>query len=267
MTPVPWQNPSVIMLPLGQRLSLPIKKTIPNWPKFCFWILWREISAKRKEDWPLAEGRRVGEKPHWPSTPTNARLLAGQKCEETPCMKEGGTKSHKLVYATQVYLLYIRTAIVKSFHTCQPKSRFLAYSSNIWLPSTYLHFIEPFSPYVMEETARYTSSSQASSPFCKWISPGAPKEKAHATQNKIPRDLSPINGWAFPGSGRLGPAPAFGLAPWTWWRGICVYGPAVASRSPALYRSPQHEISRYLFCVCRSPGDQTPSNRETKKKE
>ena len=60
----PWQNPSVIMLPLGQRLSLPIKKTIPNWPKFCFWILWREISAKRKEDWPLAEGRRVGEKPH-----------------------------------------------------------------------------------------------------------------------------------------------------------------------------------------------------------
>ena len=103
------------MLPLGQRLSLPIKKTIPNWPKFCFWILWREISAKRKEDWPLAEGRRVGEKPHWPSTPTNARLLAGQKCEETPCMKEGGTKSHKLVYATQVYLLYIRTAIVKSF--------------------------------------------------------------------------------------------------------------------------------------------------------
>ena len=146
MTPVPWQNLSMIMIPPGQRLSLPIKKTIPNWPKFWFWILWREISAKRKEDWPLAEGRRVGEKPHWPSTPTNARLLAGQKCEETPCMKEGGTKSHKLVYATQVYLLYIRTAIVKSFHTCQPKSRFLAYSSNFWLPSTYLHFIEPFFP-------------------------------------------------------------------------------------------------------------------------
>ena len=134
------------MIPLGQRLSLPIKKTIHNWPKFYFWILWRGISAKRKEYRPSAEGRRVGEKPHWPPTSKNARLLAGQKCEETPCMREGETERYILAYATQVYFFYIQTANVESFHNRKPEIRFLAYSSNVWLPSTYLHFIEPFFP-------------------------------------------------------------------------------------------------------------------------
>jgi len=134
MTPVPWQSLLIITTPPGQRLSSLTRKTTHNWPKFCFWIPWRGISAKRKEERPSVEGRRAGEKSHRTSTATNARVLAGRKCEETPRMREGETEHCKFVCAIQVCLLFTRTAIVVFFPSLVLQMNFCTTRKSPWNP-------------------------------------------------------------------------------------------------------------------------------------
>ena len=131
MTPVPWQNLSMIMIPSGQRLSLPIKKTIHNWPKFCFWILWR--GDKRKEERISALGRRQEGRRKTSLTPNLEKRQTPRRSEmqRDPLHERRGNRELYIGLRHPGLFFYIQTANVESFHNRKPEIRFLAYSSNV----------------------------------------------------------------------------------------------------------------------------------------
>ena len=125
---------------------------------------------KRKEERISALGRRQEDRRKNlidPPTSKYARLLAGQKCEETPCMREGETESYILAYATQVYFFTSRQQTLNPSIIASQRSGFWPTVRMFDCRQPIYISLNLFSPYVMEETARYTNSSQAFSPFCK----------------------------------------------------------------------------------------------------